>query len=107
MRLLFVAMISFVPSLVVAVPAYFNALMSEFGQAPLSRKCQTCHKNGPQLNPFGQDFYKYVMAGGGSLSNTDGWNALKAADSDADGLSNEEEITVDRHPGKVEAPPAP
>lgn len=107
MRFLFAAVISFFPSLVIALPPYFNTLMSEFAQAPLTRKCQTCHKNGPQLNPFGQDFYKYVMSGGGSLSNSEGWMALKAADSDADGMTNEEEITVDRHPGRADAPPAP
>ncbi len=82
---------------------FYNALLSQYSVGDLPNKCNTCHKNGVPLNPFGKDFDAEVW-GQGSLDDQENWLKLAVLDSDGDGISNDEELKMGRHPGKVEAP---
>ena len=84
-----------------AKPVYFQILSSEIPKAQLTNKCQTCHLNGPQLNPFGKDFFK-IKRGLGADFSQKFWLPLSTLDSDQDGINNYDEIMVGRNPGKAD-----
>ncbi len=84
-----------------AKPIYFNAMSSNYPDQALSHRCQACHQGGPNLNPFGRDFAELKhQLGNNNLPQV--WEGLKDLDSDGDGLANEQEIQLDRNPGKAE-----
>ena len=86
-----------------ARPVFLNELRSAFPNAPLTARCNNCHKTGgPQLNPFGKEF-GMLRRELGPARMMEVWARLRSGDSDKDGVDNETELNADRNPGVAES----
>jgi cytochrome c2 len=84
-----------------AKPDFLEAIKAQYPEAVFTARCQTCHRVGALLNPFGKDFQTLVK---NDLSDQQGWESLKALDSDADGVINYDEFVANTNPGKADQP---
>lgn len=77
---------------------------SSYCDSPLN-SCKTCHASPPYLNAYGEDLRNHL---GGPLATAVGaaLTAIEAADSDADGVSNIDELNQKGAPGNRSITPA-
>lgn len=90
-----------------ARPVFLNQLRGAFPDAPVSTRCNTCHRTGgPQLNLFGKDF-ALLRQQFGPARMPEAWVQLRTMDSDHDGVDNETELNAGRNPGRPDQEPDP
>jgi hypothetical protein len=78
---------------------YMNVFNGTYPGSAVGQKarCQTCHlPAGKPLNPYGRDFYQFVLRAEFRGAN---FNLIEHMDSDGDGVTNLDEILNARHPG--------
>ncbi|MGK5083767.1 hypothetical protein WDW37_10730 [Bdellovibrionota bacterium FG-1] len=83
-----------VPSASFAKPPIMMAFKATYPTTKLAVNCKVCHTTPPQLNPYGLDVQKTKAADGKFDFKT-----IESLDSDADGVSNLDEINVGTNPG--------
>jgi hypothetical protein len=83
-------------SVVSARPFRLGKVRAKYG-------CATCHldpKGGGKPNPFGEDYARFAIPAGEKVT-----DELKAADSDGDGFSNDQELKAGSNPGNPNSTP--
>lgn len=94
--------IIFASTVLFAKPTYMNLLAARYPEnSKLRNACDTCHRNGRGMGPFGKDFFRLKSELG--FDHMDQvFTDLAKLDSDGDGKSNEEELKAGLNPNKAD-----
>ncbi len=92
-----------------ATPKYFGTFRKTYPvpkeSALMKAKCNTCHSQGTQLNPYGKDVQKAMQAKKTKDLTAEILKSIEKVDSDKDGVSNGNEIKAGTLPGDPKSKP--